>query len=165
MTSVPQYLKKIDDVLYHKRHFVLKVHFIWIPFEVSGPETYHLLWPITQILYGLIISSLWKYRCPNFDCNDPIRSQFCSCHDSWAVVSWAKLRPDCTIIFHARALYIFMSFGLIAHNRIVKWVTGNICTDLYIYDWICIEEKTQIVYSCRLGNHFVLELFKVFVFE
>ena len=38
-------------------------------------------------VYELIIKILLKY----FDSNDPVRSQFCTCHDSLAVVTCAKL--------------------------------------------------------------------------
>ena len=35
-----------------------------------------------------------KSYCPYLKNNDPIRSQFCTCHDSWAVVTCANLWPD-----------------------------------------------------------------------
>ena len=38
--------------------------------------------------------------CSNFDFHNPIRSQFCTCHDSGAVVACAKLWPDQMIAFH-----------------------------------------------------------------
>ena len=34
--------------------------------------------------------------------NHPIRPQFCTCHDSWAVMTCAKLWPDRTIIISLR---------------------------------------------------------------
>ena len=37
---------------------------------------------------------------------DPIRSQFCTCHDSFAVMTCAKLWPDQMIIFHTKATLI-----------------------------------------------------------
>ena len=43
--------------------------------------------------------SLYSRSCKNLCCSylkntDPIRSQFCTCPDSWAVVTWANLWPD-----------------------------------------------------------------------
>ena len=38
----------------------------------------------------------------NFDSNDPIMSQFCTCHDSSAVVSCAKSRLDWIVKFYAK---------------------------------------------------------------
>ena len=46
----------------------------------------------------------------DFDSFNPISSQFCTCHDSLAVVACAKLRPDWFIIFHVRDWYIFLCY-------------------------------------------------------
>ena len=40
-----------------------------------------------------------------------MRSQICTCHDSPAVMTCAKLRPDLIIIFHARATQIVTRLG------------------------------------------------------
>ena len=40
----------------------------------------------------------------NIDSDDPIRSQFCTCHDSSAVMTCAKLWPDVIIIFHVKSM-------------------------------------------------------------
>ena len=60
--------------------------------------------PISQTVHELII--VWIFCCCNFGCNDPIRSQFCTCHDSTAVmckiVIWSDHYLSCNIIqyFH-----------------------------------------------------------------
>ena len=51
--------------------------------------------------------------------NDHIRSQFCTCHDSWAVMPCAKVLPDCTIRNKLRAKLIATSFQIWAHKLIV----------------------------------------------
>ena len=43
-----------------------------------------------------VITHAWFHAqsfCSRFDSNDSIRSQFCTCHDSWAVMACAKLLP------------------------------------------------------------------------
>ena len=54
--------------------------------------------------------------------NDQIRPQFCTCHDSWAVVTCAKLWPDWIITLHGRITFFLMRLGLRAHKLFVKWV-------------------------------------------
>ena len=44
--------------------------------------------------HELITEISWNYFGFNFDGNHSISSQFCTCHDSWAVVTCAKLRAD-----------------------------------------------------------------------
>ena len=46
--------------------------------------------PISQMIYEQII----EIFCSNFQCEHSIRSQFCTCHDSWAAVVCAKMWPD-----------------------------------------------------------------------
>ena len=79
------------------------------------------------------ISSKWGYRqahcftntlwdrnwklikflfCSNFTNNDPIRSQFCTCHDSWAVVRYAKLWPNWIITLHAIQILWHLDYEL-----------------------------------------------------
>ena len=59
---------------------------------------------ISQRIYEPITENSWTSSCFNFVLNDPIASWFCTCHDSSAVVSCAKLWPDLFIIFHVRAI-------------------------------------------------------------
>ena len=48
--------------------------------------------------------------------NDQIRSQFCTCHDSSAVVACAKMRPDWMITIEMRWYRIFTRFQWGAHK-------------------------------------------------
>ena len=68
-----------------------------------------------------ISSSCEKSFCPDFDSNDRISSQFCTCHDSWAVMTCAKLWPDSIIIFQVKATWVLTRFGLWAHVSFVQW--------------------------------------------
>ena len=61
-----------------------------------------------------------------FYSDDQIRSQFCTCHDSSAVMACAKLWPDWDIIFHKTVTCIIKRFGLWAHKSFVKWVSGSL---------------------------------------
>ena len=59
------------------------------------------------------MSSSWK-SCENspcfcYDSNDPIRSQICTCDDSWSVVTCASLWSDCydrIIVVQVRVIWI-----------------------------------------------------------
>ena len=83
----------------------------------------HVLVPISQMFYKLIIKILGRiFFTLTFDSNVPIRSQFSTCHDSYAVVPCAKLWPVWMNIFHVRAFSIYTRFGLWAHKPFVKWV-------------------------------------------
>ena len=73
--------------------------------DTSEPQSYHT-WPqglsipgeqgnILQRIYEPIIQISEKFMLLFLEKkNDPIRSQFCTCHDSWAVMTCAKLWPD-----------------------------------------------------------------------
>ena len=50
--------------------------------------------------------NLGKKICSNFDSDDPIRTQFCTCHDSSAFMTCAKLWPDMMNFFCTRATHI-----------------------------------------------------------
>ena len=52
----------------------------------------------TMGIYELIIEILWKFSRFNYNFNDQIRLQFCTCHDSIAVLACAKLWPDLMIL-------------------------------------------------------------------
>ena len=72
-----------------------------------------------HILYQIIIIQiLWKCVSTNSDFDDPVRLQFCSCHDSSAVGTWTKLWPDLIIISQIKMCLcrIWMI------NRLCAWV-------------------------------------------
>ena len=88
------------------------------PFALSAP--WNSQGPVSQRVYELIIQSL-KY---NFSFymhnNDQIMSQFCTCHDSSAVVAYANLCHEWAIRIEKRAKQIFTRFLLWAHKTICK---------------------------------------------
>ena len=62
----------------------------------------HDLGIISQMVNWLMIEIFWEYlllRASYFQLNERIKLQFCWCHDSWAVVAFAKFWPDLIIIF------------------------------------------------------------------
>ena len=56
---------------------------------------------ISQMLYELITEISWKSLSFDYSTNNLFTSQICTCHDSLAVVTCAKLWPDLIIILHA----------------------------------------------------------------
>ena len=79
-----------------------------IPYFTTG------LWTFNKNLMKMIFYS-------NFSNKDPIMSQFCTCHDSWAVMACAKLWHDLMIIFHVRATCIVKRFWLWVCKSFVWW--------------------------------------------
>ena len=71
--------------------------------------------------------------------DNSIRFQFCTCHDSSAVMACAKLWPDLIIKFHKRARQIFTRYGLWAHKPLVKRVPG--------------PNSHQTMMKCNIINH------------
>ena len=76
---------------------------------------------ISQTGYELINEILWWYCC-DFESDDSIRSEFCTCHDSWAVMACAKFWPDLIVIFHITATHMLTRFGVWAHLLCVRWI-------------------------------------------
>ena len=52
------------------------------------------------------------------------RSQFCACHDNWAVMTCAKLRSDRIIIFQIKTHWLYARFGLWLYKPLVTWILG-----------------------------------------
>ena len=104
---------------------------VWypIPFDMPALEA---VWDVTVKGSGATQSikepshkvyiSLWSKFCKNMCENtDEFRSQFYTCHDSWAVVTCANLWPDWIIRIEIRASWIFTRFQWWAHRVFVKW--------------------------------------------
>ena len=68
------------------------------------------------------LKSRANHFCSNFDYNVLIMSKFCTCHDSWAVVPYAKLWHDLMTVLLNRAIYYCAKFGLWIHKPFVKWI-------------------------------------------
>ena len=96
-------LRKKHNIQYFHKKYAFWIVVCWPqPCCWGGSMMTHLTkglwfhyWNLTKILFAL-----------NFNCNVPIWSQFCTCHDSSAVMTCAKLWPD-WIIFKAKATFIF----------------------------------------------------------
>ena len=68
--------------------------------------------------------NLVKMKFSHFNSNDQIRSQFCTCHDSWAVVACAKLWPDLIVIFHiCKNNSNSCEIWIMSWYTIVRWVS------------------------------------------
>ena len=97
--------------------------------QCDQPSIWHQ-GPISQQFMSSFLKSHKSSFYSNFNSNNGnIRSQICTCHDSRAVVTCAKLWPDWIIIFYVRTLCIFFtSFGFGAHKSCVKWLPDIIST-------------------------------------
>ena len=90
------------------------------------PGSNSLEWPWNSFHkeFMSLLSNSCKYICYSYMKSiDLIRSQFCTCHDSWAVMTCAKLWHDWIIRIELKSKWIFKSFQLWAQKLFVKWVT------------------------------------------
>ena len=60
--------------------------------------------------------------CSYMNNNEQIRSEICTCHDSWAVMTCAVFWPDWIIEVEMRAKLILTRYQLCTHKLFVKWV-------------------------------------------
>ena len=85
-----------------------------------------------------------------------IRSQICTCHDSRAVVTCAKLWPEQIIIVCGRATHILKRFGLWAHeylcnDSVVIWLhCSHPCGWWSISTHMCYGWWTRLLHSPSL---------------
>ena len=116
----------ITDIFCHKYPILWRLH---LPLSVSW--VYGIIgmyvWQqggtwFTKRFYGLIIEFFANILCYNYDFKYLIRSEFCTWHDSWAVMACAKFCSDRNIMHLARINFVFMKFGLWAHKSFEKWV-------------------------------------------
>ena len=89
----------------------------------------------------------------HFIFSDLIRSQFYTCHNSWAVVTCAKLWPDQSISFHARATSNFIDFIIWAHKLLMTCDPGKPPCNCMQWD-VCIF----LASLGKIGNHVCLFL-------
>ena len=82
----------------------------WLPLSLS--DLFH------QNFIKLLIQNLWKFIFFHLDSDDPISSQFCTCHDSSAVMTCAKVWTDLIFIFQSTATWILTRFGLWAQKTL-----------------------------------------------
>ena len=124
MTEWLTYLKVL---LYHHVSTFISPHFLEIisvcgAMETDGAHYTTSQGSISQRVYKLIINILEKKLCCFYmENNGQIRPQFCTCHDSSAVMACAKLWSDWIIHIKCRAKRIFTRFQSWAHEEFVKW--------------------------------------------
>ena len=75
---------------------------------------------LTVCTQGPISQTVNELPIDIFHSDEPIHSQFCICHGSFAIVACEKLWPDVIIIFHVRTTQNFERFGLLVHCLFVK---------------------------------------------
>ena len=82
--------------------------------------------------------------------NHLIRSQFCTCHDSSAVMTCANVWPDWIIRITITVKIFFRRFRIWTHVLFVRWVLGpNVLEALYCtsaYKWVpdvCTRQNTE----------------------
>ena len=87
----------------------------------SGTHSTNGLWAYTSNLENILHALKFHY-------NDPIRLQFCTCHDSWAVVACAKLPPDWIIIFSRKPTPISNEIWIMS-----SWAICEIIPSVWLY--------------------------------
>ena len=107
--------------------FEFKIVVNFVGWSLRLPTCAHIQ---NRHLFHYQIVSLQFKSCKNKHCfnvrnNKPIMLQFCTCHDSWAVMTCAKLWHDWLIQIWFTARRIFTKFHLWAHNPLVKRVQGQ----------------------------------------
>ena len=105
----------------------------------------------------------------------PIKWQFCTCHDSWAVVACAKLSLDWMVRINIRAIRTFYEISMLSSIAVI-WSSGSCWCELFCFV-ICLDKQLwslivwwhlygQIVwatvYIIKHGHGFV-QLFSCFV--
>ena len=80
--------------------------------------------PSLQTVYMLTIEISGKLVLLWVRQDDQIRSQFCTCHDSWPVVTCANLWPNWMIRIITKVKWFFQ---LSASNLFVEWTLGLQC--------------------------------------
>ena len=106
-----------------------------------------LLGSIAHMVYELLIEhkSSENMVSSYFDSDDPIRPQLCTCHDSLAVMTCAKLWPDLIGIFHMRATYIFTKFVSQSQNPVVKWT--SVLRKYFLVEPCCTMDQFQTLHT------------------
>ena len=126
------FVKKFMKVIANLVAWCYVKHILCVEQSISDRSTSHPMprWPwVWETFYKEFVSTPSKYY-KNLGCfylknNDQIRSKFCTCHDSSAVVTWAKFWPDLIINFITKARKIFTRFQQWAHKPCGKWVPGS----------------------------------------
>ena len=84
--------------------------------RIKAPETLigskdH--WPISQRVYELIILLSYNFMMFYLKNQHPVKPQFCTCHDSWPVVTWAELWFDLIIrmVTITKRIFTLVQFG------------------------------------------------------
>ena len=75
-----------------------------------------------------------KFLCSYLYFGDPIRSQFWTRHDSWAIVPCVKLLSDVIFIDHGKATFILK-----------KWITGS----YMLYEMGCWSFIARYLTACQ----------------
>ena len=75
---------------------------------------------------NLITKKLMSFWCKNN--NVPNKSQFCTCNDNWAHMTYAKLRPDWIIRMEVPGKRIVTSFQLWGQGPFVKWPQRSVAS-------------------------------------
>ena len=102
-------------------------------------------WGPFHIWFRSSLSTSHKKSCDYYLMNNyPIRSQFCTCHDSWAVVTCANLWPDWVIRIQFESKQIFMKFQLWAHGPFVRCFLVPVLRPSWAIVWVLYQWMSGI---------------------
>ena len=99
---------------------------------------------ISLMHYEFITEILTNIFCCNSNSNGPIIPQFCTCHDSWAVMACAKLWNDRTIIVYIKAIFVDRRFGLWPYKLFVEWIPEHV-GPLCAANWSLYNRMVKLV--------------------
>ena len=115
----------ITTDIYHQTHLFFPVSQVSKSTLVHGiqydPVISCHLGPISHRDHELINKIMWKYNYFHIRNNHPNRSKFCACHNSWAVVTCAKLWPDHIIRIKVRVKIVFSKIFMMS-----SWIVSKI---------------------------------------
>ena len=108
----------------------------WIHSYGSMVKWLWFLRPMSQRVYELLVEILQTFSCFITNSNDPIRSQICTCPDSSAVGTCAKLWPDLVVILSWKIGKNFYKFWIMGSYKLL-WIGCQWCLMSFLWDKIC----------------------------
>ena len=119
---------------------------------------------LSPSVYQLMTKILWINFSSNFNSNGPIRSQFCTWHDSLAVMVCAKLWSDLIFICHVTGTWIFTRPGLWAHNPFVKWASGHYRNETWLTYDATFTQQMDVIHASLMSGEILCVYMDKYVF-
>ena len=125
------------------------------PYGVTRPQ-----W-VNELLLESCWGTYYSYGNDDKD-NDSIRSQFCTCHDGWAVVICTKLWSDWVVRIQIKARRIFTRFQQWAQTLFVKWFAGPTNEETSNGSW-CMGIKGEMSGAVCVTFTWYMYIYELFI--